>query len=239
MEKHLSPEIIITCEHAGNFIPEGYRHLFVKADEILNSHRGWDPGALSLAKFLSDDLNAPIFTFSITRLLIEVNRSLGHRRLFSEFSKFLSAKDKKYLIENYYGPYRNEIEAAIRHLIQSGKKVIHIGVHTFTPVFRGKERACDIGILFDPAAAHEKQFSRLWKQNLESKLPHLTICHNQPYRGVDDGLTTHLREVFNSELYVGIELEVNQKLLTEAKEFSHEFSFSIAQSLSEITKLPA
>lgn len=239
MEKHLSPEIIITCEHAGNSIPAEYLYLFLKAGDILSSHRGWDPGALQLAEFLSKNLRIPLRSFGITRLLIEVNRSLNHRQLFSEFSKILSAKDKNQLIENYYTPYRGEIEQTIREKIETGRQVIHIGVHTFTPIFRGKERPCDIGLLFDPTLKQEKQLSAQWKNELKTRFPELKICFNKPYKGTDDGLTTYLRSALNSDLYSGIELEVNQKHLNEQENFHMDFSENIAHSIRHLGKLPA
>jgi len=238
MESHLSPEAIITCEHAGNSIPVEYRYLFVKAAETLNSHRGWDPGSLYAAELISKQLQAPLYSFPVTRLLIEVNRSLGHRRLFSEFSKKLTQSDKNRLIENYYKPYRNEIEQAIRNRIDSGIPVIHIGVHSFTPVYQGRERDCDIGLLFDPAYTHEKQLCSRWKRSLKVQFPELSACLNKPYKGADDGLTTHLRSIFNSEHYYGLELEINQKHLNDQGYFNPEFSSKIAESLKHLTISP-
>jgi len=239
VEKHLSPEIIITCEHAGNSIPVEYLYLFVKASDILSSHRGWDPGALHLAELLSNNLQTPLHSFGVTRLLIEVNRSLDHRQLFSEFSKILSLKDKKQLIENYYAPYRNEIEQTIREKTEKGRQVIHIGVHTFTPIFRRKERLCDIGLLFDPTLKQEKQLSAQWKHELITRFPEFSICSNKPYKGTDDGLTTYLRSLLKSDLYCGIELEVNQKHLNENGNFAPDFIENIAHSIQHLGKLPA
>lgn len=239
MESHLSPEVIITCEHAGNSIPVEYRYLFVKAAEILNSHRGWDPGALYAAELISKQLQAPLYSFPVTRLLIEVNRSLGHRRLFSEFSKILSASHKKQLIENYYTPYRGGIERVLREKLSQNKRVIHIGIHTFTPIFKGKERQCDIGLLFDPEQPHEKQLCNSWRKNLKIQFPDLFIRHNQPYKGTDDGLTTFFRSVFNTNLYNGIELEINQKFLNNRGVFDSDFISKITLSIQQLGKIPA
>ncbi len=38
---------------------------------------------------------------------------------------------------------------------------------------------------------------------------------NYPYRGASDGLTTHLRKRFHVNEYLGIELEINQELLSK------------------------
>src|SRR5436305_13375521 len=39
-------ELLITCEHGGNAVPERYRGAFAGAARALASHRGYDPGAL-------------------------------------------------------------------------------------------------------------------------------------------------------------------------------------------------
>jgi len=47
---------LITCEHGGNRIPARYRPLFACHGALLASHRGYDPGALALARdFASAD----------------------------------------------------------------------------------------------------------------------------------------------------------------------------------------
>ncbi|MDX1591968.1 MAG: N-formylglutamate amidohydrolase [Balneolaceae bacterium] len=86
--------LIITCEHAGNHVPDHYRNLFTGHEEILDTHRGWDPGALKLAKMISKELKAPLYSCNHSRLLIEPNRSETHPSLFSEFPRGLPAKYK-------------------------------------------------------------------------------------------------------------------------------------------------
>ena len=46
--------LVITCEHAGNMVPERYRPLFSGHEHLLPTHRGWDPGALLLAREMSE-----------------------------------------------------------------------------------------------------------------------------------------------------------------------------------------
>ena len=57
----------------------------------------------------------------------------------------------------------------------------------------------------------ERAFAEAWRRELSARLPRLTIRLNQPYRGTDDGLTTHLRARLPTAVYAGIELEVNQR----------------------------
>jgi hypothetical protein len=44
----------------------------------------------------------------------------------------------------------------------------------------------------------------------------LRVRRNYPYAGKGDGLTRHLRRRFPPREYVGIELEVNQRIVIDA-----------------------
>jgi predicted N-formylglutamate amidohydrolase len=90
---------------------------------------------------------------------------------------------------------------------------VHVGVHTFTPVFAGRRRAVDIGILFDPHRAFERAVAGRLLKRLRDAAPGLRIRRNLPYRGWTDGLTTSLRARFPAARYAGIELEVSQGLV--------------------------
>jgi len=202
--------VIITCEHAGNQVPDCYNHLFVDVKDVLDSHRGWDPGALEIAKFLAMEFNAPLFICETTRLLIEPNRSLDNHQLYSEYSQLLFETDHDLLLKQYYLPHRNGVEEVISKL---SKPVLHLSIHTFTPVLNGIVREVDVGLLFDPARKSESDFCDNFRRELEQNLPSLIIRMNEPYKGIDDGFTTYLRAKFEDRQYLGIELEVNQKYI--------------------------
>lgn len=206
-------KIIITCEHGGNEIPEEFRYLFSADLEILTTHRGWDPGALDLAQSLSNNLNVPLFYSKTSRLLIELNRSLHHPALFSGYIKDLEPERKKKVIIEHYLPYRNTVEKLIKESIEKNYTVIHISVHSFTPVLNNVVRNCDIGLLYDPTRNEEKNFCQEWKNLLVKNNKDLKVRFNYPYKGTADGFTTYLRKSF-LENYVGIELEVNQKIIS-------------------------
>lgn len=212
MELPSSPELIFSCEHAGNLIPNEYKFLFEEAEQILNSHRGWDPGSLELSQILSEKTGSELFTYSFTRLFIELNRSIGHPKLFSEFTRSLSRTEKQAIIEKYYQPHRMRVADAINKNISKNRPVIHISVHTFTPILEGKERNFEIGLLYDPKRNLEKNVCRIWKSQINEILPDFRVRMNQPYKGISDGFTTFLRKNFCENSYLGIELEVNQKL---------------------------
>ena len=150
------PYLIITCEHAGNYVPDDYKYLFESHDHALNSHRGFDIGSLNLTMFVTRQIQVPVFVYPYTRLLIEVNRSVGNKKLFSEFTNYLSDIKKKDLINNYYLSYRCNVQRQLENavaMLTGGNFVLHISMHTFTPVLDGKIRTADIGILYDPASS--------------------------------------------------------------------------------------
>ncbi len=204
-------KIVVSCEHAGKYIPKQFESWFKNADELLDSHRGWDIAALDIGKNVARHLEAPFYFQKVSRLLIEANRSLDNKELFSSITMHLPQQDKQYLIDHYYLPYRNEVEEAIANAIANGQQVVHISVHTFTPVLNGIERTVDIGILYDEAKGTESAFAHQWQDRLSWLLPNMCVMRNVPYNGADDGFTTYLRTKFKEEEYCGIELEVNQK----------------------------
>ncbi len=206
-------KLVFSCEHGGNEIPENYQILFKNSKAALNSHRGLDYGTLDLFKFCSD-LSDYSKSNKVSRLLIEVNRSIHHPKLFSEFSKPLSKKEKSKLIIDTYDPYRKEIEMEILNLINSGEEVLHLSFHSFTPVLDGQERNADIGLLYDPSRDSEKLISKNLKKLITTELPSLKIRYNYPYLGKADGFTSYLRNRFPNN-YSGIELEINQKYSKE------------------------
>jgi len=214
-------QFVLTCEHGGNQIPAAYRPLFAGAVETLKSHRGWDPGALRVAETMSQILETRLFFSKTSRLLIELNRSLGHRSLFSEFTASLPVEERQTITDRHWAPYRNEVTAHLDTMIERGSRVIHLSVHSFTPVWENKLRRTNIGLLYDPRRASERSFCGQWKSNLRAAQPDLVIHSNQPYQGKADGFTTSLRRRFDQHgssrgEYIGVEIEINQAMIHPA-----------------------
>ena len=74
-------KVIISCEHGGNHIPANLLQIFKKNEAVLETHRGFDLGALDLFQHLKQLAKASFFSEE-SRLLIELNRSLHHKNLF-------------------------------------------------------------------------------------------------------------------------------------------------------------
>lgn len=206
-------EFLVTCEHGGERIPARYRDCFKGYEALLQSHRGYDAGALSMARAMARQLGAPLIYSTISRLLVDLNRSPGHPRLHAEAIRRLPADRRQRILESYYLPFRTRAEAAIVRARASGKRVIHLSSHSFTPVLDGIVRTADVGLLYDPARAGEAILCDAWLACLRAREPGLRLRRNYPYRGKSDGFTAYLRRRFSAEDYIGIELEINQDLV--------------------------
>ncbi len=235
MPKNL--QLIVTCEHGGNVVPERYVRLFQGVEEILGSHRGYDAGALELAETLSRELSVPFYASTVTRLLVDCNRSLRNRRsLFSEFTRRLNAAERTTILEDAYLPHRTTVEAAVAKHVQRGQRVLHLAVHTFTPVFHGKVRMADAALLYDPTRPLETRFCRAWQRALSDSASGLRVRRNYPYRGTADGFPSYLRHLFPGTVYLGIELEVSQKYPLGGGAAWHRLQYVIAGTLDTAIK---
>lgn len=211
--------LVITCEHGGNKIPKAYTSLFDKHQELLNSHRGWDIGALKVYQSLLG--LEPVFNaYSETsRLLVELNRSVHHTNLFSIVTKPLSKTAKQEILSEHYFPYRNRVKEELKQLIETKKQVVHISVHSFIPELNGEIRNADIGLLYDSRLKHESAFAAQFKNEI-LKVSNYRVRMNYPYLGKADGFTTYLRKKLGIN-YIGIELELKNDLLANDNELNN------------------
>ena len=204
-------KLLITCEHGGNRIPSEYWPLFTKHRAALASHRGYDPGALALARDFAAAFDAELVYSTTSRLLVELNRSPRHPQVFSEATRGLPPQERARLMQRYYWPYRSWVESQVRDAVENGQTVVHISSHSFTPRLNGVTRRADIGLLYDPRRRSERELCLVWQRALAAADSRLVVRRNYPYRGTGDGLTTHLRRLHPDAAYAGIEVEMNQR----------------------------
>ncbi len=232
-------KVLLTCEHGGNAIPPEYNFLFNGKEELLNTHEGYDIGALELFQELRNIADIGFYA-ETTRLLIDLNRSINHKKLFSSVTRALPEAEKQKIIKAHYTPYRNQVEQLVEDFISAGRSVLHISVHSFTPVLDGEERTAAIGLLYDSKRKEEQSFCRKWKKELIAADNTVTVRYNYPYLGTADGFPTYLRRKFTHKDYFGIELEVNQKYNQQhGKEWQHLISLlktTLLYSLKSLQK---
>lgn len=206
--------LFLSCEHGGNEVPPPLRPFFKGASAVLASHRGLDIGALDLFTHLRPLADAS-YSCTLSRLCIEMNRSLGHPRLYSAYTQDAPAAVKRMLLDHYHA-YRDPVTRDIAARIAAQEDVLHLSVHSFTPVLDGQERRLDIGLLYDPKRAEEKKFCAAWDREIRRRAPGLCVRMNRPYKGTSDGFTTALRKRFPRG-YAGIELEVSQRFAAKGR----------------------
>ena len=211
--------LILTCEHASNKLPAAFKKA-VPA-EVLKTHRAYDIGAVlvfrKLVKFAKPEFYCE---GKYSRLFVDLNRTITNKSAFSEYYEQLdkaTASKVKAQATAYWQEYRAAIEKFVdsafkpkTRAAKSAPTIIHLGIHSFTPVLNGNVRNTDIGILYDPARPQERAYANIIKAEIKRLYPAMKVRFNYPYKGSSDGLTTTLRKKFGPQ-YVGIEIEINQK----------------------------
>lgn len=206
--------VLVSCEHASNRLPEELE----APDELLERHVAWDPGALVLAERLAAEFDAPLHQGEYSRLVVDLNRTVGNSRLIRRvsdghripFNRGLTAEEVERRIDLYYRPYREAVAEDVAEIIDSEGRCVHLCIHTFTPVLDGNVRRNDIGLLYDPDRRPEAEIVHRLREDLTERTG-LTVWLNRPYQGTADGILPRIRERHPEDRYVAIELEVNQK----------------------------
>ena len=213
-------KLMLTCEHASNRLPAAFKKA-VPA-EVLKTHRAYDIGALlvfrKLVRFAKPEFSCE---GKYSRLFVDLNRTITNKSTFSEYYEQLdkaTASKVKAQATAYWKEYRDNVEKFVQQNIgKSGKgaankgaEIVHLGIHSFTPVLNGKVRNTDIGILYDPSRPKECELAQVIKAEIKRLHPEMKVRFNNPYKGTSDGLTTTLRKKIGPR-YAGLEIEINQK----------------------------
>lgn len=188
---------------------------------VLRSHRGWDPGALPIARALGREFDVPLFAGRWSRLVADLNRSEDHARVIAPRidgrwvpgNRDLSPEQRQARLDRYWRPHRREVAAAVAAAVRAGD-CLHLMIHSFVERLRGVERTNDVGILFDPHRPRERAFATALRAELVAR--DLSVRFNFPYFGNTDGLPRTLRALHPPARYRGFELEFNQRLARTA-----------------------
>ena len=70
-----------------------------------------------LAEALAEAFGAPLVSSTVSRLLIDLNRSIGHPQLFSAATRAAPAKLRATIVGQYYRPYRIRVECLVRQSV--------------------------------------------------------------------------------------------------------------------------
>lgn len=217
-------QVVLTCEHAGNeLLPYLEKLNSVNVIKYLKSlkktHRAYDIGAYFLLQNLEENMMFPCqsFAFFRSRLLIDANRS---------YEKCMSKKIQKNLEEDFliqlineYQLYRQSVIKFVQKKIKQGHIVFLFSIHSFTPVFKGKLRKNDLGVLYRTYLEKESGLADKFIKNFKKTSLDIKIYRNLPYRGYTDGFSNDIIDQFSQAPLHGLFLEVNQRWLTQKKPF--------------------
>ena len=205
---------VIVCDHASNRIAEEYRS-FGFADDALQTHIAWDPGALEVARRLSARLDAPLLWPDVSRLVIDCNRPPEASSLIVVESegrpvpanRDLSAAERARRLDRIHTPYHEAIDACLARRLAARLPTALLAVHSFTPVYFGKPRPWQVGIVFD----EDRRMADLLVRGLKADKA-LTVGINEPYSPADQvyytvarharplGLLAAMIEIRNDEI---------------------------------------
>ncbi len=174
---------LLLCEHASNRMPRALGDMGLPEHE-RQRHIAWDIGALALAQHLSLSLDAPLFFTNYSRLVIDCNRPLSAPSFIPEVSETteipanrdLPDAERQQRVDTLFKPFADAVTRRLNLLEANGQKPFVVGVHSFTPVYFGKPRPWQAGILYRDAGAFAQSLIRGLSQENE-----LTIGDNEPY----------------------------------------------------------
>lgn len=189
-----SADILLICEHASNRIPRALNDLGLEG-RALSSHVAWDPGAAEVAQAMAAALDAPLILQRFSRLVYDCNRPPDAPSAMPARSEVfdvpgntrLSEADREARVAAIYRPFRASIAGTLDRMMQRGATPAVVTIHSFTPVFFGKPRAVEIGLLHDVDSALADAMLELaddWRG--------IDIRRNEPY-GPEDGVTHTLQ----------------------------------------------
>lgn len=181
-----SSPCVLICEHASNVMPQRLGNLGLPAAD-LQRHIAWDIGAEKTARRLARLLDAPLLLQRYSRLVYDCNRPPESPDAMPEVSEVtaipgnrnLSAADRLARIREIYRPFHGGIFDFLDGRAAERRPTFLVSLHSFTPVYKGKQRSTELGILYD-------RDTRLSAQLIKS-FPKVDARLNEPY-GPKDGV---------------------------------------------------
>jgi predicted N-formylglutamate amidohydrolase len=179
--------VVLLCEHASRFIPARYAGLGLGAAD-LQRHIAWDIGAAEVAEELSRLVDAPLVMAGYSRLLIDLNRPPDSATSIPELSEDtaipgnigIAAAERAARVKDYFEPFHASAAQLLDERQGAGRVSAVVGIHSFTPVFKGFRRPWHAGILFRKSA----DFGRHLVKSLGGESER--IAENEPYQIEDD-----------------------------------------------------
>ncbi|MBK8099414.1 MAG: N-formylglutamate amidohydrolase [Planctomycetes bacterium] len=219
--RQVATKVVVTCEHASFRVPRELDRLGLPA-AVLRSHRGWDPGALPVARAVAAAFSAPLFAGEWSRLLVDLNRSADQPAVIVPTidgrpvpGNALTATERRERLDRYWAPWRAQVEQGFATAKRRRQPVLHLSIHSFVERLHGVERTNDVGLLYDHRRPRERALARALRDLLRGR--GCAVRCNFPYYGHTDGHTSWWRRRLSDQRYLGIEIELNQRTVRTAR----------------------
>lgn len=207
-----SAPICLVCEHASAFVPASLDHLGV-APEHRKSHAAWDIGGRDLAMALAKSLDAPLVASRVSRLVYDCNRPPNAPDAIPAKSEVinipgnanLSEAERVSRIAEVYHPFREVLHTTLTAFTTPPTLVT---IHSFTPIWHGKVREVQLGLLHDSDDSLAKAMLKTAPDDINTQL-------NAPY-SITDGVTHTLREHAIPRGLQNVMIEVRNDLISDA-----------------------
>jgi len=203
--------VLVTCEHASERLPPGW--TWPDADAWLaGTHWAFDVGAADLARELAVAWRTTAVLSRFSRLLVDPNRETDAADLIRReaegrpvvLNRDIDAAERERRLALLWRPYHDTIGRELRR--QSVEIVL--AIHTFTPVWEGRTREVEVGVLFDLEEALAERAAKAVEQaGFVTRL-------NEPYSG-KAGLIFSAHHHASAHGLKALEIELRQDLAVQ------------------------
>ena len=208
-------DVVLVCEHASKTMPKALGTLGLD-QAALESHIAWDIGALGVAERLSDLLDASLVTQRFSRLAYDCNRPPDSADAYPERSEVFDVPGNRGLDQAersrraaaLYVPFHKAVDTLLDERLAQGRTVVLVTVHSFTPVYFGRQRDGLLGILHD---TDSRLADALLDAAAQARME--GVSRNYPY-GPEDGVTHTLKRHGLTRHIANVMLEIRNDLIS-------------------------
>jgi predicted N-formylglutamate amidohydrolase len=225
--------VLLLCEHAGQAIPKSLAKLGV-SQNVINSHRGWDIGALAVAQDVAAHLNAPLVIQAYSRLVIDANRppdsphavpaEVDGVTIYGNVG--ITPDQQRQRAEEIFAPLDETLSDLMRELQPRGC----FSIHSFTPVMGGHARPWHAGFL----SRRDTATAQALMEAITAQQPGLTMAVNEPYQ-IDDETDWFIPRHAEPSGAAHTLVEIRNDLIAHA-EGAAEWARLIAHAISTVMK---
>ncbi|HEY4041913.1 MAG TPA: N-formylglutamate amidohydrolase [Rhodopila sp.] len=205
-------DIFLIADHAGRAIPRALGDLGVPGGD-RERHIAWDIGIAGVTERLSMLLDATTVLQTYSRLVIDCNRDPSWPTAMPEVSEYtaipgnvgLSAEARAARVAAIFTPYHHRIRALLD--VRAHRRTVLVAMHSFTPSFKGENRAMQVGMLYNRDARLAGILLDLLRREGD-----LVVGDNAPYAITDDSdysVPTHGEQ----RGLAHVEVEIRQDLI--------------------------